>query len=562
MAIHDAFNAYQARFKAITQRTHARFKNRDWHGMRADAVERLDLYKNMMDEIVPEIDRILDNRVHDKLIWASMKAVYSALIISHDDWELAETFFNSVTRRIFATVGVDPQIEFVATDFETPPTQAKSTVYRTYKRAASTPDLIHNILADYQMHLDFQDLERDARLIASEVENHLRKIKALRVVERVEMAKSVFYRGMAAYLAGRMFSGSHLIPLVIAVLHTSEGVVVDAVLLEENAVSMLFSFTRRYFHVEVDRPYDLVSFLKTIIPRKRTAELYMSIGYNKHGKTELYRDLLKHISYCCDDQFEISPGKRGMVMAVFNMPNDDLVFKVIKDRFSHPKKVTRQEVMEKYNFVFKHDRVGRLVEAQAFEHLKFDRCCLSDELLDDLLSMASRTVRVEGDHVIVKHAFVERRVTPLDIYLQEADDDAARAAVLEFGKAIKEMAVSNIFPGDLLLKNFGVTRHGRVVFYDYDELRPLTSCNFRKMPQAKSYDDELSAEPWFYVGENDVFPEEFRNFLGLEKALREVFMEYYSDLFEVDFWRQTQEDLKAGKLTHIFPYPQNRRFKR
>jgi isocitrate dehydrogenase kinase/phosphatase len=557
-AIHQAFHAYQNRFAAITRRAKSRFENRNWRGMTSDATERLDLYGKIVEQILADIRQLLDKRVHDKLIWASMKAVYSGLIATRDNWELAETFFNSVTRRIFSTVGVDPQIEFVDTDFEIPPTPAKAAVYRTYTRAASTAALIETILTDYLFQVPYQDLSRDAHLAANEIETHLRTISAMRFVDRVEMVKAVFYRGQGAYLAGQIFSGVHQIPLVLALLNTPRGLVVDAVLLHEDDASILFSFTRSYFHVEVERPYDLVHFLKSMMPRKRLAELYIAIGYNKQGKTELYRDLLHHLA-ASDDQFEIAPGARGMVMTVFSMPAYDVVFKIIKDEFPLPKETTRAAVMAKYRLVFKHDRAGRLVDAQEFEHWQFERRRFSAALLGELQSNAAATVMIDENNVIIRHLYVERQVTPLNIYLREADESAARAAVIDYGNSIKDLAASGIFPGDLLLKNFGVTRHGRVVFYDYDELCLLSECNFRALPPSRTYEEEISAEPWFRVRENDIFPEEFERFLGLQGALRDVFLEHHADLFDPQFWQQHQARLQAGEAIHIFPYSRSKR---
>ncbi len=557
--IYQAFTTYQDQFKQITFRAKSRFETQDWTGLQSDAAQRLGLYRRIVDLVEAAIRELLGERLTNKLMWASMKAVYSGLIIEHDEWELAETFYNSVTRRIFTTVGVDPQIEFVASDFETPPTHAKTSIYRRYGRFTTTAVLIENIIHDYEFETPFADLARDAELAAAEIEAEMQKIGALQIVERVEMVKCGFYRGMGAYLVGRMFSGSHMIPLVLALIQTEDGIAVDGVLLDEDAVSILFSFARSYFHVEIERPYDLVQFLRTIVPRKRVAELYISLGYNKHGKTELYRDLLHHLAYS-DDKFEIARGQRGMVMIVFTMPNYDMVFKLIKDHFNYPKDSTRKDVMAKYDLVYRHDRAGRLVDAQAFEYLQFERERFSEALLAELCEVASHTVQVENGHVIIKHAYVERRVIPLDIYVREAAESAARSAVVDYGRAIKDLAFSNIFPGDMLLKNFGVTRHGRVVFYDYDELCPLVDCKFRRLPPASSYDDELAAEPWFHVNQGDIFPEEFEHFLGISGGLRQVFLEYHSDLFHPDFWRQTQVRLRAGELVHIFPYTRNQRF--
>jgi isocitrate dehydrogenase kinase/phosphatase len=554
-----AFDTYQTRFNGITQRARARFETRDWNGMQADVAERLDLYTQVVDQAEAEIRHLLAGSVNNRPVWSSIKAAYSGLIATRDDWDLAETFFNSITRRVFATVGVDSQIEFVDTHFAAPPTRPRRPLYRSYSGAATNSTLIETILLDYQFQVAYQDIQRDAQLVASEVESHLQSIGILLSVERTEMISSAFYRGKGAYLMGRLVGSGHCVPFVLALLNTSQGVVVDAVLLKENEVSILFSFARSYFHIQVERPYDLIGFLKSIMPRKRTAELYISIGYHKHGKTELYRDLLHHLTYS-DDKFEVAIGEQGMVMVVFTMPTYNVVLKVIKDHFDYPKSTTREAVMAKYHLVFKRDRAGRLIDAQEFEHLKFKLNRFSDELLNQLRS-AAQTVTIEDGHVVMKHVYIERRVIPLNVYLHHADEATARAALIDYGNAIKDLAFSNIFPGDMLLKNFGVTRHGRVVFYDYDELCLLTSCNFKRMPQAKTYEEEMSAEPWFPVGENDLFPEEFKHFLGLQGAWRDVFLEHHGDLFEVNFWQQAQTRLRAGEVIHIFPYARDKRLK-
>ncbi len=552
-AIQGGFRAYRGRFQAITHRAQTRFEARDWQGMQRDAAERLALYREIVDEVVSEIQELLGTRQEDRLIWAGMKAVYSGLIAGYDDWELAETFFNSITRRLFTTVGVDPQIEFVTTDYETPPTPSTRSVYRSFGRREDTVDLVRELLTAYAFAVPYADLEGDARAVAAAVERRLSEVGALRTADRVEVVCSPFFRGKGAYLIGRLYSGSHLLPLMLALTNTVDGVVVDAVLLEESAASILFSFAWTYFHVETERPYDLVRFLRAVMPRKRIAELYISLGFNKHGKTELYRDLLRHLR-SADDCFEIAPGQRGMVMTVFTMPSYDMVFKIIRDQFAAPKDSTRQEVRQKYALVFRHDRAGRLIDAQEFEHMQIERSRFAASLLAELEAEASATVTVGDEFVTIAHLYVERRVTPLDIYIREAPESAAEQAVADYGEAIKDLARSNIFPGDMMLKNFGVTRHGRVVFYDYDELCLLTTCRFRRLPPPASYEDELAAEPWFHVRHGDIFPEEFGRFLGLSEPLRRRFEAEHGDLFDPAYWREMQAGLTAGRLFSIIPY--------
>jgi isocitrate dehydrogenase kinase/phosphatase len=556
----DGFASYQKQFTEITRKAKQRFEKRDWSGLQADAIERLDLYKTVVDGVVERVRDSLGPEVEDKSVWAAMKSRYSELIADREDWDLAETFFNSITRRIFSTVGLDPNIEYVDTDFESPPTVAVEPVYRVYTDHQSVAGLIEDVLADFEFEVAYADLSGDAELVAAQLTSHLPEVGALRSIERVEMVRSVFYRGQRAYLIGRVYSGLAIIPLILALANDEAGIIVDAVLLEEDDVSTLFSFTRAYFHVEAERPYDLVRFLEVLSPRKRSAELYISIGYNKHGKTGLYRDLFRHLALT-DQQFEFARGTAGLVMVAFTMPGYDIVFKVIRDSFAPPKQTTRQSVMDKYQLVFRHDRAGRLVDAQEFEHLKFERKRFSAALLAELLGRAGRTVAIDGDYVVIDHAYLERRVIPLNLYVREASERAVRSAVVDYGRTIKDLAAADIFPGDMLLKNFGVTRHGRVVFYDYDELTLLRDCNFRVMPEPTTPEQEMASEPWFSVGEADIFPEEFRSFLGLSGELRELFESRHSEIYEAGFWSSIQDRIAAGELIDILPYGAGQRLR-
>ena len=551
--IRDSWSGLSDRFRIITRRAKLRFEGRDWEGMAADHVERLDLYSHVAEDTAVRIRAVLADRLEDRNVWMAMKAVYSGLIQERSDWELAETFFNSVTRKIFSTVGVDPRIEFVDTDYDSPPMDPVAPVYDTYEGPADTASLVRRIIEGAELDVDFEDFDGDAVEVARQIDDRLQRVGGLRLIDRIEMVNSTFFRSKGAYLVGRVWSGSQAIPLVIAMLHEDDGVVIDAVLLTENQVSILFSFTRSYFHVDVTTPNSLVHFLSTLMPRKRRAELYISLGHNKHGKTELYRELRRHMSLS-GEHFQTARGTKGLVMVVFTLPGFDVVLKVIKDRFGAPKQLTRDHVLSRYRLVFRHDRAGRLVDAQEYEHLEFPLARFDGDLLEVLRNECARTVTVGDGTVHLAHAYIERRVTPLDVFLQEASPEAAEAAIVDYGSAIKELAASGIFPGDMLLKNFGVTRHGRVVFYDYDELTTLDECVFRNLPVASSYDDEMSPEPWFSVGPNDVFPEEFATFLGIQGRLRDVFLARHADIFEASAWLEWQRRVKQGEIIEIFPY--------
>ena len=555
------FGDFCEAFATITQRAGRRFEQRDWQGMRRDTVERLDLYPGIVAETVSLLKRALAPGVCAHAIWSDIKLQFRHVCSDKCDAEIASTFYNSVHRKLFAKMGVDPELTFL-----TPPDPSLSASHQKQFFELEVNDLkpedVHAILSYYAFQTPFENMEEDVRQCAIRIAELGGSADARRRSIRIQMLKVPFYRGMSAYLVGRMHLDGIQRPLVFVLDNESKGLRVDALLTTSEQLRVLFSFSRAYFHVRTSCPGAIVDFLRPLMPEKRIAEIYIGLGYHKHGKTELYKDLLKHQRVCSQDRFDFSPGKHGMVMIAFSMPDDDLIYKLIRDRFGTPKHTTAKQVMEKYDYVFKHDRAGRLLDVQTFENLELEECCFTPELLYKIKSEATRAASVQNGRVRLHHAYVERRVTPLDLYLQQADADAAEAVIMDYGRAIKDLARINVFPGDMLTKNFGVTRLGRVVFYDYDELCPLLDCNFRKLPQARQYEDELNAEPWFFVDEHDVFPEEFTAFLGLSPPLREVFLKNHGNLLEPEFWQQTQARIRAGVLSHIRPYKEAQRLER
>lgn len=546
-----AYERFCVEFAAITRLSRHLFEGRDWEGVRVANLRRLDVYSEVLGELVDRLEAELGEALRDTELWKSVKAEYARLTDTLPDFEIAESFYNSTTRRIFHTEGVDPRIDFTVSR-RRKLREDEPSISVCHYPGRSTERFVKRILRDYGF--EYADLDRDAALAGARIDEFLASEGGHPIVQ-AEMLQPVFFRNKGAYVVGRLQAGSRVYPVVFALVHPPEGVLVDAVLLEENAVSIVFSFTRSYFHVDARSPSQVVGFLRSILPRKPVHELYASLGFNRHAKTRQYRDFLHHLKES-DDQFVPARGKKGMVMAVFTLPSYDLVFKVIRDHFPMPKRTTRRQVMEKYRLVFQHDRVGRMVDANEFEHATLDRVRVSDEVLDELLQECSQMVRVEGETVFINHLYTERRIEPLDLYLNEASPEDARRAALDYGAAIKDLAAANIFPGDMFTKNFGVTRHGRVVFYDYDEISLLTDCVFRTMPAAQFDEDDYCDEPCFYVGPNDVFPEEFRRFIGLRPDLREAFEAQHADLFTVEYWQGLQDRVRAGVVLDVYPYPQ------
>jgi len=556
-AIVAAFARYNAEYRTITRRAPERFENRDWAGVQADVVERFELYTSIVDQTTSELRQRLGSHVLDRALWAAIKTSYAAQITELADPAFLKTFFSSITRRLFDTVGVDPAIEFFALDLD--PLRGIDSQVGTnrYVNRGSIELLFEELLSDFKFRTPWRDFEGSVGHVATDVKLHLKRIDEARPLRDVEVIRPIFYQMSRAYLVGRIRGDGWLLPLAIAFRNTPRGVLVDAVMLRESDVSILFSFTRSYFHVDLERVGEAVLFLSSILPQKPVSELFTVLGRARQGKTERYREIFRHLGETAD-RFVRAPGDRGLVMACFTLENFDVIFKVIRDRFPAVKTIRREEVMAKYDLVFRHDRAGRLVDAQEFRRIRLPRRRFDPDMLEELTGECAMNVHVEGDDLIVGHAYVERRVTPLNLYLRSATPEQAELVVIEYGQAIRDLAYTNIFAGDLLLKNFGVTRHSRVIFYDYDELCRITDCRFRDLPEAPTLEDEMRAESWFYVADNDVFPETFLNFLGFEGRLREVFLDKHGEILEAGWWRALQERLRSGDVVEVLPYHPHR----
>ena len=374
------------------------------------------------------------------------------------------------------------------------------------------------------------------------------------------MLHSLFFRNKAAYIVGRVINGADRQPFVIPLLRNDDGTMsIDALLMRQKDVAVLFSFSRAYFLVDMEVPSAYVRFLLTIMPRKSPVDLYAMLGLQKQAKTFFYRQLQHHLRHSRDN-FQVAPGVRGMVMLVFCLPSFPFVFKMIKDRFDPPKTTTEKEVREKYLLVKNHDRVGRLADTLEYSNVALPTDRIEPQLLEQLRELCAGSIEEYGDRLVIRHIYIERRMEPLDNYLSGATKRERKQAILDYGNAIRDLAGANIFPGDMLKKNFGVTRHNRVVFYDYDEICYITECNFRKVPPARDYDDMMSDVPWYSVRENDVFPETFGPFFFANRDDMTEFRKDHAELMTAEWWQSVKSGIEAGKQADIFPYPQKIRF--
>jgi isocitrate dehydrogenase kinase/phosphatase len=583
-AMLDGFNRHYRLFRTESARAKHRFETADWHGQQRAQRERIEFYDLRVKEAVTRLEKEFKAGDQPMEVWHQVKLHYIGLLIDHHQPELAETFFNSVTTKILHRTYFHNDFIFVrpavSTEYIENDEPAAMPTYRAYYPTRET--LLANIVRiidNFRLQRPFEDLDRDARHVLDAMGARLAHVK-LRANFQIQVLSSLFYRNKGAYVVGKLINGFNEVPFALPILHNGEGkLVIDACLFGEDDLQMLFSFARAYFMVDMEIPSAYVQFLRSLMPRKPRAEIYNALGLAKQGKTLFYRDFLYHLKHS-SDKFRIAPGIKGMVMLVFDLPSFPYVFKVIKDYYPPQKDTTREQIKGKYLLVKQHDRVGRMADTLEYSEVAFARERFEDDLIEEIRKFAPSQLEIgdrDGDgqeEVIIKHLYIERRMIPLNIYLQEAFDAGAAGdgpgaqgargqierAVVEYGNAIKDLVAANIFPGDMLWKNFGVTRNGKVVFYDYDEIEYLTDCNFRKVPAPRNEEDEMSGEVWYTVGPKDVFPETFGPFLLGNPAVREVFMRHHGDLLEAGFWQGHKERIAAGHVHDVFPYDQDKRF--
>jgi isocitrate dehydrogenase kinase/phosphatase len=580
-AMMDGFNRHYRLFRTESARAKHRFETADWHGQQRAQRERIEFYDLRVKECVMRLEKEFKAGEQSMDVWHQVKLHYIGLLVDHHQPELAETFFNSVTTKILHRTHFHNDFIFVrpavSTEYIENDEPAARPTYRAYYPTRETLlDTLVRVIDNFQLQCAFEDLPRDAGYVLEAMSGRLSQVR-LRANFQIQVLSSLFFRNKGAYVVGKIINGFVELPFALPLLHGKGGqLVIDAALFGEDDLQMLFSFARAYFMVDMEVPSAYVQFLRSLMPRKPRAEIYNALGLAKQGKTLFYRDFLHHLKHS-SDKFRSAPGIKGMVMLVFDLPSFPYVFKLIKDYYPPPKETTREQIKGKYLLVKQHDRVGRMADTLEYSEVAFPRERFGDELIEEIRKFAPSQLEIsdrDGDgheEVIIKHLYIERRMIPLNIYLQEAfdagpDDERAQAqiahSVIEYGNAIKDLVAANIFPGDMLWKNFGITRNGKVVFYDYDEIEYITDCNFRRVPAPRNEEEEMSGEVWYSVGPRDVFPETFGPFLLGNDTVREVFMRHHADLLDAAFWQGHKERILAGHVHDVFPYERDKRFGR
>lgn len=560
--IYDNWDVLINNFLDLTQFGKEYFEDRRFKELFSLAVKRYHLYGVMASETYTEIESLLGDKLFDIESWEKIKHYYSHLIQNRYDKPNTETFYNSISRKVFnqVSVGFTERFEFFNNEDYHIVEFTEPKVYREITVHKLTADVFKDILLSLDFKVKWEDIDRDCKNIMDELTPTMIFQKNNLFLDSIELVNTIFYRNRGAFVVGKLRYRRWVMPFIIAILNEDNGLYVDAFVNNASDISIMFSFTRSSFMANTQKPVELIDYLKTIMPFKPMSELYDAIGYFRNGKTTMYRDLMNYVRNY-DDKFIIAPGIKGMVMCVFTLTNYPFVFKIIKDKFDNPKNVTRAQVLNKYKDVELNDRVGRMAYAHQFEYLRFPRHIFSDELIEEFKAIATKSVLIEEDYVVIMHCYMERKMEPLNLYLNKASLVDTCRAMVDYGNCIKELAKANIFPGDLLLKNFGVTRHGRVIFYDYDEICEVTDCRFRRLPEALEGEELHGHESMFSVDHFDVFPEEFKSFMVPDGPVGAVFMHEHADIFTAKFWRQIQKDINKGEYLKFYAYPIHSRFK-
>ena len=563
-AMLEGFNRHYRLFREASADAKRLFEQADWHAQQRGQRERIEFYDKRVEEAAQALQSQFEAGRLSMDVWQQVKLHYIGLLTNHHQPELAETFFNSVTTKVLHRSYFNNDFIFVrpavSTEYIENDEPASLPTYRAYYPTKETlRETWLRIVTNFQLKGEFQALDRDIDRVLAAVEAELGDYRP-RANFQVQVLSSLFFRNKGAYVVGKIINGYRETPFALPILYDDGGrFVIDTALFGEDELAILFSFARAYFMVDMEVPSAYVQFLRSLMPRKPRSEIYNALGLHKQGKNLFYRDFLFHLRHS-SDRFRIAPGIKGMVMLVFDLPSFPFVFKVIKDFYPPQKDTSRELIKSKYLLVKQHDRVGRMADTLEYSNVAFPRHRFEDELIAELKHFCPSLLEEDGDDLVIRHVYIERRMIPLNIYLQEASSEQIGAAVVEYGNAIKDLVAANIFPGDMLWKNFGVTRHGKVVFYDYDEIEYITDCNFRRVPPPRNEEEEMSGEVWYSVGPKDVFPETFGPFLLGNPGVRQVFMKHHADLLDAAFWQGHKDRILAGHVHDVFPYDASRRF--
>ncbi|MEJ2379995.1 MAG: bifunctional isocitrate dehydrogenase kinase/phosphatase [Gammaproteobacteria bacterium] len=553
------FEVYYYDSRAIPALAQQAFENRDPNTSVALSKKRLSVYNESINELGPSLKAAFPRVAQDESIWSQVEACYVPLIRGRYEADLAFSYLRSVKRKL--SQGEWKPVTYGFGQWAHKTDQSSAKVYRTFPvNGELGPRLVEDLLAIPQFSTPYRDLHADAAAVAERVNHILAGQRPYPSrISTIDMIDAGFFRNRGAYLCGRMMlDGGRLMPLVIALLNSPEGIYVDAVIHREADVHNLFSSTLAHFHVTNPYYHELSAFLHTLMVERPLGLHYTTIGFNHVGKVavmlELQDEIVRH-----REVLQTAIGFRGTVAIAFSAPSLAYTFKVIRDRPTDQYKwgefLGVGWVLGKYSRVHEINRTGSMLDNVIYYNMKLDRTWFDPALLEELLDKASQSVSLRGKDVVFKYLIGQRRMIPLPVFLETASPEDAETAVINLGHCIKNNAAANIFNKDLDSRNYGVSRFLRVFLYDYDALERCTEVKVRT--NNDRIDGEEDIPEWYFEDGVVFLPEEMEVGLQLPtRALRRVFREVHGDLMTTAYWEKIQADLLAGEIPSIRTYPE------
>lgn len=566
--IFSSFHTYYLKYEGITGRAKYRFLNREWAQDVQDGVSRINLHPEIMGKLKEDVRHVQPDENFIRQHWREIRTSYMRLVKEKSQVgnayrrDLVHTYFYMAQRIFFPRDSIDDPMGLVWDNRANPSIVPGFVVKYEQGRSGQLRKLLAKIInkSPFSGHLAHaqDDALLGARALELGLQNHGKNIEDL---SSLELLSPVFYQTKRAYQVGRVvFKSGEFLPMVLGYAHPESGVQLDVVLVGEKDVSPLFSYTRSNFHVDVSAYREMVEYLVQMLPNKNRIDFLAAIGFHNPAKEYLKASLRAKLARP-NAHFDFAIGVKGNATDVFSVTGFPFVFKIPRELSKKIDFVGRERIIENYRYVHRIDRVGRMLDGLRFQNMRFKKTNFTPELLAYLQENSPSHVRGEGDDVVFDDIFVQKKVIPLNVYLERADDKHTRSALIGLGECIKELISVGIFPGDLMAKNFGVDSDGKVVYYDYDDVDSVSKFQFRNIPAARNDDEETMAlTDRITAGDYDIFPEQIATFLLRPKDL-EMFRLYHADLLRAEGWNKLKQSYESGEIPDLFPYPESKRLR-
>ena len=557
------FDLFYSRFQVITESAKTAFETRDYQASLIISKKRLSLYSDSMYKLGENLSDAFSPISRDQGLWEVIEEKYRQLVRNRYEGDLALAYIHSVRRALL--LGEWSPVDY---SFDVPSKANKNYsdfLFETFHTEAITTDLLLDILRVPGFNVQYRELKVDAMLAAQRVKGDLDDRFSTYKIQKIEVIKGEFYRNRGAYIVGRIvLDNLSNVPLVIALLNEEKGIYVDAILTSESAAFNIFSTTRANFHVNNEYYHELSEFLHSIIPKRSLGLAYSTIGFNHFGKVAVMEELKEEL-LSNDGKFDFAIGFKGTVAIGFQSRQSGYNLKVIRNSPTEQYKWGMFEgvpsVLEKYSRVHVINRTGSMLDNIIFYRVKLERIWFTNALLEELLNEASECVTLQGNFLFFRHLIVQRRLTPLPVYLETSSQAESEAAVINLGHCIKNNMAANIFNKDLDARNYGVGVFGGVYLFDYDALEKFTEVKIRT--NQNQFEGEEEIPEWFFEDGVVFLPEEIESGLRIpSRSLRRLFREVHGDLLQVGYYERIQEELRVGKVPSVRVYPEQYQIKK